>query len=93
MYLRFGKTHLPLGTQCRLTIPPAVSKIFRKLCYGTLVLLTVFFIICFSGTVGQCQPLDKAWDITLQMPGTCINTTAFFYCTCALSPILNLEAS
>ncbi|KAI0126043.1 integral membrane protein [Xylariales sp. AK1849] len=59
----------------------AVSKVFRYLCHGTLILLAVFFLICIFGTVGQCRPLDKAWDISRTMPGTCTNTTAFFYFT------------
>ena len=35
----------------------------------------VAIIVCLT----QCIPLRKMWDLTLTVPGTCIDTTAFFY--------------
>lgn len=51
------------------------------LCYITIGFHCVFYLICISGTLGQCRPFHKAYDATLSVPGSCINTTAFFYCT------------
>lgn len=70
-----------------LTRFSAVSIIFKRLCYGTLCVLSLFYLICLSGTLGQCVPLAKAWDVTGTVAGTCINTTAFFYCTFLLQPL------
>ncbi|KAI1744841.1 hypothetical protein F4680DRAFT_168056 [Xylaria scruposa] len=59
----------------------AIWAIFKKLCYGTNTLLATFYVVCIATTLGQCTPLEKAWDITRMLPGKCINTTAFFYFT------------
>lgn len=37
--------------------------------------------MCIVTTLFQCIPLEKAWDVTRTLPGSCINTTAFFYFT------------
>ncbi|KAI1844222.1 hypothetical protein JX265_010279 [Neoarthrinium moseri] len=68
----------------------AVSKIFRQLCYGTLVLLTVFYVVCVAGVLAQCRPIHKVWDITGLVAGTCINTTAFFYFTSGFNIITDV---
>ncbi|KAI0432456.1 hypothetical protein F5Y09DRAFT_353534 [Xylaria sp. FL1042] len=59
----------------------AIWATFKRLCFGTNVLLVTFYIVCIATTLGQCTPLEKAWDITRVLPGRCINTTAFFYFT------------
>ncbi|KAF2008585.1 hypothetical protein BU24DRAFT_468705 [Aaosphaeria arxii CBS 175.79] len=64
---------------CYLRI--AVDKRLEKSCKYTIYLLTVFVVICIIVCVTQCLPLHKMWDLTGQVPGTCINTTAFFYST------------
>ncbi|KAI0119047.1 hypothetical protein F4814DRAFT_224396 [Daldinia grandis] len=58
----------------------AISETFKKLCKGTNGLLAIFFLICVGVVVGQCTPLEKAWDLSRYVPGSCIDTTAFFYC-------------
>ncbi|KAK0702366.1 integral membrane protein, partial [Lasiosphaeris hirsuta] len=68
----------------------AVSKTFRNLCYGTITLHGVFFFICFVVTLAQCRPLRVMWDLTGSVPGTCINTTAFFYFTSAFNIITDI---
>ncbi|KAI0517794.1 hypothetical protein F5B22DRAFT_654571 [Xylaria bambusicola] len=59
----------------------AIWDTFKKLCLGTNILLFTFYVVCIGATLGQCTPLEKAWDVTRALPGTCINTTAFFYFT------------
>lgn len=67
-----------------------VSKTLRKACWATMGLLTVFFILCFSITAAQCNPAHKMWDVTLTVPGKCINTTIFFYATSAFNIITDI---
>lgn len=59
----------------------AIWATFKKLCIGTNALLATFYVVCIATTLGQCTPLEKAWDVTRMLPGSCINTTAFFYFT------------
>ncbi|KAI1361837.1 hypothetical protein F5Y08DRAFT_313555 [Xylaria arbuscula] len=59
----------------------AIWATFKKLCLVTNILLLTFYVVCIAATLGQCTPLEKAWDVTRTLPGTCINTTAFFYFT------------
>ncbi|KAI1655624.1 hypothetical protein F4813DRAFT_398045 [Daldinia decipiens] len=68
----------------------AISDTFKNLCKGTNGLLAIFFIICIGVVVGQCTPLQKAWDLSRYVPGSCINTTAFFYFTSIFGIILDL---
>ncbi|KAI2615969.1 hypothetical protein GGR54DRAFT_642056 [Hypoxylon sp. NC1633] len=68
----------------------AVSTTFKRLILSTNTLLLVFFIVCIGVTVGQCKPLEKAWDVTRLVQGTCIDTTAFFYFTSIFSIILDI---
>ncbi|KLU91064.1 hypothetical protein MAPG_09587 [Magnaporthiopsis poae ATCC 64411] len=57
----------------------AVTTKFRYLCIGTIVVHAVFFLVCFIIFMFECQPLEKVWDVTGTVKGTCINNTAFFY--------------
>ncbi|KAK3994340.1 hypothetical protein QBC44DRAFT_286084 [Cladorrhinum sp. PSN332] len=59
----------------------AVTGTLRYACLGLIGLHVVFFIISLAVTLAQCQPLEKMWDLTGLAPGSCINTTAFFYFT------------
>lgn len=68
----------------------AVSKTFRHLCNGTIILHTLFFLVCLACTIWQCRPVEKAWDVLGQMSGTCINTTAFFYFTSGFNIVTDL---
>nr|CAD71216.1 hypothetical protein [Neurospora crassa] len=65
-----------------------VSILFTYLRFGTIVLHVVFVLVCIFTTLAQCQPIHKFWDITGQVKGTCINTTAFFYCENSSAPFL-----
>jgi hypothetical protein len=56
-----------------------VEKKIEQLCKGTIYFLATFCIVCVIVCFVQCVPLHKFWDFTGQVPGTCINTTAFFY--------------
>ncbi|KAI2466044.1 hypothetical protein F4781DRAFT_445483 [Annulohypoxylon bovei var. microspora] len=67
-----------------------VSTAFKKFCLYTNILLAVFFIVCIGVVVGQCRPLQKAWDITRLVPGSCIDSTAFFYFTSTFGIVLDL---
>ncbi|KAK3501951.1 hypothetical protein B0T13DRAFT_216369 [Neurospora crassa] len=68
----------------------AVTRTFRNLCIGTIVLHVVFVLVCFFTTLAQCQPIHKFWDITGQVNGTCINTTAFFYFTSSFNIVTDI---
>ncbi|KAI1473313.1 hypothetical protein K445DRAFT_321990 [Daldinia sp. EC12] len=68
----------------------AISNSFKNLCKGTNGLLAIFFIVCIGVVVGQCRPLEKAWDLSRYVPGSCIDTTAFFYFTSIFGIILDL---
>ncbi|KAI1151285.1 hypothetical protein F4825DRAFT_477260 [Nemania diffusa] len=59
----------------------AIWVTFKRLCIGTNAVLATFYVVCIATTLGQCAPLEKAWDVTRTLPGTCIDTTAFFYFT------------
>lgn len=59
----------------------AIWATFKRLCFGTNVFLATFYVVCIATTLGQCTPLEKAWDVTRMLPGNCINTTVFFYST------------
>jgi hypothetical protein len=58
----------------------AVTKWLRWACYGTIIFHAIFLVVCLAGTLAQCQPLEKMWDLMGTVEGHCINTTAFFYC-------------
>ncbi|KAH8880600.1 integral membrane protein, partial [Thozetella sp. PMI_491] len=68
----------------------ALSRTFRLLCIGTIVVHTVFFLICFVVTLAQCNPLPKMWDLTGTMEGHCINTTVFFYFTSSFNIVTDV---
>lgn len=67
-----------------------MSGTFRKLCYATIALHAVFFVICLIVTLAQCTPLHKMWDFTGAVEGSCINSTAFFYTTSAFNIITDI---
>lgn len=86
LYLRFGMQGLRAQTSRGHTSPvtnmlTGVADRFRLLCHGTIIFQIVFTATCLGVTFGQCSPLHKMWDLTGSVPGSCINTTAFFYCT------------
>ncbi|KAI2608961.1 uncharacterized protein GGS25DRAFT_297947 [Hypoxylon fragiforme] len=68
----------------------AISNGFKHLCVSTNILMLVFFLASIGVVVGQCRPLRKAWDITFLAPGSCINTTAFFYFTSSFGILLDV---
>ncbi|KAI2641467.1 hypothetical protein GGS26DRAFT_5075 [Hypomontagnella submonticulosa] len=68
----------------------AVSTTFKNLCIGTNILLLAFFIVCIGVVIGQCRPLAKAWDITRLEPGSCIESTAFFYFTSIFGIVIDV---
>ncbi|KAK0619013.1 hypothetical protein B0T14DRAFT_198870 [Immersiella caudata] len=68
----------------------AVSKTFRVLCYATIAVHSAFFVICVIVTLLQCRPLEKMWDLTNTVAGSCINTTAFFYSTSTFNIVTDL---
>lgn len=68
----------------------ALSKTFRWLCIGTIVLHSVFFAVCITVTLLQCQPLHKMWDLTGMIQGKCINSTAFFYSTSGFNIVTDI---
>ncbi|KAI0377956.1 hypothetical protein F5Y04DRAFT_291542 [Hypomontagnella monticulosa] len=68
----------------------AISTTFKNLCKGTNILLVAFFIVCIGVVIGQCRPLGKAWDLTRLQPGSCIDSTAFFYFTSIFGIVLDV---
>lgn len=68
-----------------LTKLPAVIKRFEYLCKGTVCLLVTFAIVCVIVCLTQCIPFHKMWDLTEQVKGHCIDSTAFFYSVCQVS--------
>lgn len=66
-----------------------VSTTFKNICLFTNILLLLFFIVCIGVVVGQCRPLEKAWDLTRFVPGTCIDSTTFFYFTSSFGILLD----
>jgi hypothetical protein len=61
-------------------MPSAVSRTFRIVCWVTIAVHSVFFAVCLIVTLAQCRPLAKMWDLVGAVEGSCINSTAFFYC-------------
>ncbi|KAI1798861.1 hypothetical protein F4811DRAFT_569089 [Daldinia bambusicola] len=68
----------------------AVSSGFKNVCRGTNILLAILYIVSIGVVVGQCRPLEKAWDLSRLVEGSCIDTTAFFYFTSIFGIILDL---
>ena len=58
----------------------AVTQTLRRACIGMIALHAAFLIVSLSVTLAQCRPLHKMWDLMGTVQGSCINTTAFFYC-------------
>ncbi|KAF2488937.1 hypothetical protein BU16DRAFT_567901 [Lophium mytilinum] len=54
-------------------------QFLRRACLWIIYFLTTYTIMCIIIVLAQCQPIRKAWDITGQVKGTCINRTIFFY--------------
>ncbi|KAI1376549.1 hypothetical protein F4677DRAFT_418874 [Hypoxylon crocopeplum] len=68
----------------------AVSTTFKRFCLYTNILMVIFFIVCIGVVVGQCRPLEKAWDVTRLVAGTCIDSTAFFYFTSIFGIVIDV---
>ncbi|KAK0720169.1 integral membrane protein [Lasiosphaeris hirsuta] len=68
----------------------AVSRTFRMLCFGTILIHAIFFVVCLCVTLAQCLPLERMWDLTGTVEGRCINTTAFFYSTSAFNIVTDI---
>jgi hypothetical protein len=51
----------------------------RSLCIALIVLLMMECLEEVIVVLLQCQPLEKAWDITDSIPGHCLNMTVFYY--------------
>ncbi|KAI1100245.1 hypothetical protein F4804DRAFT_53538 [Jackrogersella minutella] len=68
----------------------AISTTFKRICLSTNILLVVFILASISVVVGQCRPLQKAWDLTRLVQGSCINSTAFFYFTSIFGIVLDV---
>ncbi|KAL1796564.1 hypothetical protein ACET3X_005104 [Alternaria dauci] len=68
----------------------AVEKRFEYLCKVTIYFLVAFGVICVIVCLAQCVPLHKMWDLAGQVPGQCINATAFFYTTSAINIIADI---
>ncbi|KAK4113422.1 hypothetical protein N656DRAFT_616998 [Canariomyces notabilis] len=68
----------------------AVSKTFRVVCWGTIVLHAVFFVTCVLVTLLQCLPIQKMWDFVGAIEGSCIDRTVFFYSTSGFNIITDI---
>lgn len=55
------------------------SRVLRALCIALIVLLIMECLEEIIVVLLQCQPLEKAWDITDSIPGHCLNMTVFYY--------------
>ncbi|KAF2276366.1 uncharacterized protein EI97DRAFT_433207 [Westerdykella ornata] len=56
----------------------AVRPSFEKLSRWTLIVVVLFQVVVTFGTIGQCVPIEKAWDLTGTVKGRCINTNIFY---------------
>lgn len=43
------------------------------------MVVVVFQTILTFGTIGQCVPIEKSWDLTGTVKGKCIDVNAFFH--------------
>ncbi|KAI0884289.1 uncharacterized protein GGS22DRAFT_189417 [Annulohypoxylon maeteangense] len=68
----------------------AISVTFKRICLYTNIFLLVFMVVYLIVTVMQCQPLQKAWNISRYTPGSCINVTAFFYFSATINIVLDV---
>ncbi|KAF2746129.1 hypothetical protein M011DRAFT_426069 [Sporormia fimetaria CBS 119925] len=57
----------------------AVRPTFEKLSRWTLVLVILFQIVLTFGTIGQCVPIEKMWDLSGTAKGQCINVSVFYH--------------
>lgn len=53
------------------------NKSFRKAVYGLLVFVIGYAVASITATTFQCTPVARTFDHDI--PGTCINNTAFWY--------------
>lgn len=56
-----------------------LSTVLRSLCIALIVLLMMECLEEIIVVLLQCQPLEKAWDVTDSIPGHCLNMTVFYY--------------
>lgn len=60
---------------------------FRATTWGTIIFLTVFWVVTMLGSTLQCIPVESNWDFSGLRPKKCFNTLAYFYCEfCFLQP-------
>jgi hypothetical protein len=60
-----------------------VQKPFRLLCWTLLGFVTAYGIATTLASTFQCTPIPRAWNKAL--PGTCLNTTIFWYANAGFS--------
>ncbi|KAK4182848.1 hypothetical protein QBC35DRAFT_467775 [Podospora australis] len=68
----------------------AAADNLRRTAIGLIVFHALFFVVCLSVTLAQCQPIGKMWDLLGELKGTCINTTAFFYFTSSFNILTDI---
>ncbi|KAI1093871.1 hypothetical protein F5B19DRAFT_490911 [Rostrohypoxylon terebratum] len=67
----------------------AISHTFRRTCIGTNIFMAVLQVIYLMVVINQCQPVEKAWDVTRLKLGSCIDITAYFYFSATMNIVLD----
>ncbi|EFE29865.1 integral membrane protein, putative [Trichophyton benhamiae CBS 112371] len=61
---------------------------FKLICDVLFVYIMLYTVATFIVTIFQCDPIPKAW--ARDLPGTCVNLTAFWYANAALHTLTDV---
>lgn len=61
---------------------------FKLICDVLFVYIMLYTVATFIVTIFQCDPIQKAW--ARDLPGTCVNLTAFWYANAALHTLTDV---
>ena len=75
--LTINLTKLSILTLYLRIFAHTTQRWFRLTILSTMLLVTLYGTASTIVTVFQCNPVHRAWDKS--QPGTCVNTTAFWY--------------
>ena len=62
----------------------AVQRTYRRLIWACMAFVVLSTTACVTGSIFQCNPIHKAWDLTGTVPGSCIDVNALFYANAGL---------
>ena len=64
------------------------GRAFQIALHAVIGLVSAYYTASILATIFQCTPVQKVWIKTL--PGTCTNTTAFFYTNAAFNIVTDI---